>query len=195
VGFSFAAFAMRKLVSGESFFITRCGGKRRRFREELRGMFVVDVFVAIEARERFVELRALGVVLDSALEEILSELEILALGLDSQSESRLRWIIQRGDARIPSHVPGGHVPEKNRSRLQRRDLPEKKKDAAPFRPFPGDVRLDKKSVGDERTKPTQRGDEAQLPELFAQTQIEIDRAEMQLPMRRRNRMFHRSSGR
>src|SRR5438105_8112852 len=130
VGFSCATVAMRKLVGGESLFITGCAGKRRRFREELRGMFVVDVFVAIEACERFVELRALGVVLDSALEKIFSELKIFALGLDPQSESRLRRIIQRGDARVPGHVPRGHVPEKNRARLQRRDLPEKKKDAA-----------------------------------------------------------------
>src|SRR5205814_512426 len=157
VGFSFAAFAMRKLVSGESLFITRRAGKRRRFREELRGMFVVEVFVAIEACERFVELRALGVVLDSALEKIFSELKIFALGLDPQSESRLRRVIQRGDARVPSHVPRGHVPRKNRARLQSRDLPKKQKNAAPFRPFPRNVGLDKKSVGDERTKPTQRG--------------------------------------
>ena len=90
-------------------------------------------------------------------------------------------------------MPGRHVPKQNRARLERRDLAEQKEHAAPLRPFPGHMRLDEKSVRDQRAKTAQRRDEPELPQLFAQIEIEIHRAEMQLPIRFRKRVFHRQA--
>ena len=118
-------------------------------------MLVIVVFVAIKAGQRFVELRAVRIVLDSAFEEILPELEIFALRFDPQGEPRLGGIVQGGGARVPRHVPGRHVPEQKRARLQRRDLAKKKQHAAPFRSLPGHVRLDEKDIRDQRTKTAQ----------------------------------------
>ena len=191
VGFAFAAGALRELVGGESFRVARRFRQRGGFGKKLSGVFVVVVLVAIETRQRFVELRALGIVPDPALEEILAELEIFALGFDAKREPRLGRIVHRGRARIPGHVPRGHVPKQNRARLERRDLAKQQQHAAPFRSFPRHVRLNEESIGDQRTKTTQRRNESQLAELLAQSQIEIDRAEMQLSMRRRKRVFHR----
>jgi hypothetical protein len=67
--------------------------------------------------------------------------------------------------------------------LQRGDLPEKKQDAPPFRALPGDVRLDEKRIGHQRTKSAQRGDESELSNLFAETQVEIDRSQTEISMR------------
>ena len=46
------------------------------------------------------------------------------------------------------------------------------------------MRLNEKSIGDEGTKTTQRRDKSQLTDLFAKSQIEIDRANMQTAMGR-----------
>ena len=81
-----------------------------------------------------------------------------------------------------------------RVRLQRRDLPEEDQDAAPFGSLPGDVRLDEKEIGDEGTKTAQRGDESELSELFAQTQIERRRrVEMLLRSLEEKCVLHRQS--
>jgi hypothetical protein len=87
-------------------------------------VFVVVVFVAVKAGEGFVELRAVGIIFYSALEEIPAEREIFSLCFDAECEARLRAIVQGGGARVPRHVPGGHVPKQKGTRLQRRDLPE-----------------------------------------------------------------------
>ena len=44
------------------------------------------------------------------------------------------------------------------------------------------MRLNEKSVGDEATKTTQRGDKSQLTDLFAKSQIEIDCPKMETAM-------------
>src|SRR5205814_6948027 len=48
VRFAFAADALRQLVGGESARVTVGAGKRRRLREEFRGVLVVFVFVAVK---------------------------------------------------------------------------------------------------------------------------------------------------
>ena len=53
------------------------------------------------------------------------------------------------------------------------------------------MRLDEESVGDNGSKPAQRGDESELPKFFAKIEIEFDAAEMFLPMKSREVAFDR----
>ena len=53
------------------------------------------------------------------------------------------------------------------------------------------MRLDKESIGDNCSKPAQRGDESELPDFFAKIEIEFDAAEMFLPMKSRKIAFDR----
>jgi len=73
--------------------------------------------------------------------------------------------------------------------LQGSDLPKEKQDAPPFRAFPGDVRLNEKCISYERTKSAQGRDESELADLFAEIQTEIDRAQVQVSMRRGERVL------
>src|SRR5205814_10201301 len=141
--------------------------------------FVIAVLISIEPGHRFVQLRTIRVVHDPAFQKVFSELKILSLSLNAECESGLGRIIHRGGACVPSHVPRRHVPKQNRAWLQGRDLPEKKKNPAPFRSFPGNVRLNEKSIRDEGTETAQRRNKAQLTDLLAKSQIESDRANMQ----------------
>src|SRR5205807_2737434 len=125
------------------------------------------------------------------LEEIFSELKIFARCFDPKSLARLMRIVHGGGARIPGHVPRGHVPKQNGARLERRNLAKQKQDAAPFRSFPRNMRLDKKRVRHERAKSAERRDEPELAELFPQIEVEIDRAEVQAAVRFGYPMFQR----
>jgi hypothetical protein len=51
--------------------------------------------------------------------------------------------------------------------------------------------LDEKSVGDDRSKPAQCRDEAELPDFFPKIEIKFDAAEMLLSMKRRQVAFNR----
>ena len=104
------------------------------------------------------------------------------LCFETKSEARLRLIVHGCGARVPSHVPGGRVPEQNRARLQGCDLAEQTKHAAPFCAFPGHVRLHKKKVGKDRAKAAERRDETELPNSLSKIEIEFDAAKMFLSM-------------
>ena len=66
--------------------------------------------------------------------------------------------------------------------MQRRDVPEQQQHPAPFCPLPGDMRLNEQSIGDDRSKSAQRGDEAELSEFFTQIEIKFDATKMFLSM-------------
>ena len=70
-------------------------------------------------------------------------------------------------------------------RLQRSRFAEKEQDAAPLGSFPGDMRLNEKDVGHKRAKTAQRCNKPELADLFAQTEIKVRAAKMQLLMRGR----------
>jgi len=53
------------------------------------------------------------------------------------------------------------------------------------------MRLDEKSIGDNRSKSAQCGDESELPKFFAEIEIEFDAAEMFLPVKIRKIAFDR----
>jgi hypothetical protein len=57
--------------------------------------------------------------------------------------------------------------------------------------FPGRMRLDEESIGDNGSKSAQGGDESQLPEFLAKIQIELDAAEMFLAVKSRKIVFDR----
>jgi hypothetical protein len=57
--------------------------------------------------------------------------------------------------------------------------------------FPSRVRLDEQTIGDNRSKSAQCGDESELPEFFAKIEIEFDTAEMFLPVKSRKIAFDR----
>ena len=63
----------------------------------------------------------------------------------------------------------------------------------PFRSFPGNVRLDKKKIGDERPEAAQTSDEGKLANLITQCRIEINRSKMQFSMGLPEGAFHRQS--
>ena len=108
-----------------------------------------------------------------AFEEIPPEREIFLLRLAAQVFVRLARIVHRGDAGVPGHVPGRHVPKHYRARLQSGGFTEKEEHAAPLGPFPGNVRLDESNVRDQRTKAAQRGEKTELADLFAQIESEL----------------------
>ena len=132
---------------------------------------MILVFVFVKSRQRFVELRFVRDIFDPALEEIFSKSKIFALRFDAERQSRLRLIVHCGHARVPGHVPGGHVPKQDNARLQSCNLPEQQENAAPFRTFPGDMRLNEKCVREDGTKSAQGGDETELANLLAQIEI------------------------
>ena len=78
---------------------------------------MVFVFLLVKAGQRFVELRSVGIILNSALKEIFAERKVFALCFDAESEARLGAIVHRGHARVRSHVPCCHVPKQNRAGL------------------------------------------------------------------------------
>ena len=90
VGFTLAAFAIRELIGGETARVTVRARLVRRLLEILGGAGVVFVFVAVKSGQRFVELRAVRIVPDPALQEVAAEIEIFALRFDPQGEARLR---------------------------------------------------------------------------------------------------------
>ena len=140
------------------------------------------VFFFVQPGKRFVQLGAIGIVFYSAFEEILAERKIIALRLYSQRQTRLVWIVHGRDARVPGHVPCRRVPKQQHPRLQCGDVPEQQQHPTPLGVLPCRVHLDKKGVGDNRTKPAQGGDESELPKFFAQIEIELDAPEMFLPV-------------
>jgi hypothetical protein len=75
--------------------------------------------------------------------------------------------------------------------LERRDLPKQQQHSAPLSVFPSRMRLDKKSIGDDCSKPAQCGDESELPKFFTKIEIELDAAEMFLPVKGREIAFDR----
>ena len=80
--------------------------------------------------------------------------------------------MQCGDAGVPGHVPGRHIPKQDGARLQRGRFTEQEEDATPLGAFPGDVRLDEDDVRDERTKTAQGGEKTELADLFSQVEPE-----------------------
>ena len=193
VSFIFHSFAIRKLVSRKAFVVTRRARQDRGFREIFRRLSVVVVFVAVESGERFVKLRLIGIVFDPAFEKIFAEGEIFALRFHAQSKPRLRRIVHRGCARVPSHVPGGHVPKQWDMRLQSRDLSKQKQNASPFRPLPSHVRFNEQNIREHRAEAAQRRDEPELPNPFAQIEIcHVGKFQLSLLTRERvlGRKFH-----
>jgi hypothetical protein len=53
------------------------------------------------------------------------------------------------------------------------------------------MRLDEKSIGDNRSKSAQSCDESELPEFFAKIEIKFDAPEMFLPVKNREIAFDR----
>src|SRR5438045_392481 len=167
VCFALAAFAIRKLVGREPFFITPRAGQYGRLRIKFESARVIFVFFLVKPRQRIIKLRFLRIIFYPALEKILTQSEIFPLRLDAQGQAWLGLIVHGCHARVPGHVPCSHVPKQNRARLQRCYLAEQQKDATPFRSLPRDVRLDVKSIGNDRAKSTERGDETELSDLFS----------------------------
>ena len=163
---------MRELVGGEAAGVARRAGLARGELEELGRVRVVAVFVAVEAGERFVELRPVGVVPDAALEEVAANVEVFALRFDSQREARLALVVQCGRAGVPRHVPCGHIPEEGAARLEGSDLAEQEEDARPLGALPCDVRLDEQEVGNDGAEAAQSGKHAELPDLLAQVEAQ-----------------------
>jgi hypothetical protein len=71
------------------------------------------------------------------------------------------------------------------------DLSKQQQHSAPLSVFPSRVRLDKESVGDDGSKPAQSSDKSELPDLFTKIEIELDTAEMFLPVKSRKIAFDR----
>ena len=184
IGLALVAGAVGKLVSREPLFVTRCVGKLRGEPVLLRGRAVVMIFFFVEHAQSLVQEMPVGVVPDAAFEKIPAKIEILALRLDSQRLARLFGILARGDARVPSHVPRGHVPEQERAGLQRGHAVEKQRHAPPLRALPRLVRLNPEKIGDQRAKPAQRRKKTRLPDPFAQGEIELRAVEICGAMRR-----------
>src|SRR5437773_1849438 len=111
VRFALASFAVGKLVGGKALVIAGGPGQGRRLGEKFGRVFVVFILLLVKARERFVELRAIGIIFYSALKKIFAKREIFPLRLDPQSETRLGSIVHCSHARIPGHVPCRHVPK------------------------------------------------------------------------------------
>jgi len=72
---------------------------------------MVFVFFLIEASQRFVELRTIRIISNSAFKKIFAERKIFTLCFDAQRDARLGLIVHRGYACVPSHVPCSHVPK------------------------------------------------------------------------------------
>src|SRR4051812_13529155 len=144
---------------------------------------MVVQFVAIQTAQRFVKLRPRRVVANSTFEKIFAERDVLALCFDPQRLARLRGVIESGDACIPRHVPCRHVPEKNHVWLKRRRLTKKPDHTCPVGPFPGHMRLDENDVRDNCAESTQCRDEAELSDLLAEAEAEIDAPQVQLALR------------
>src|SRR6266404_401450 len=153
--FAFASFAVGELVGGETPVVGPRSGQCRRLGEELRGVLVIFVFLFVKTSERFVEIRAIGIIFYPALKKIFPETEILALCFDPQRQT-----------------------------LQSRDVPEQQQHTTPFRALPRDMRLDEEPVGDDRSKSAQGGYETELPEFFAKIEIKLDAPKMFLSMAR-----------
>ena len=130
---------------------TACGRARqgRGFGKELPRVHVVVIFILIKARQCFIELGLLRIVTYSTFQKIFAQSKIFTLRFDPQRLARLGWVVQRCHARVPRHVPGGHIPKKNRAWLQSRDLPEEQENATPFGSLPRDVGLNEENIGDE----------------------------------------------
>src|SRR5438477_68394 len=64
---------MRKFVCRKAFVVTRRARQRGRFREKFRGPGMITKFVAIKPGKRFIELRFVRIIFDSAFEEIFSD--------------------------------------------------------------------------------------------------------------------------
>src|SRR5207248_9345725 len=143
----------------------------------------------VQSCERFVELGAIGIILNSALEKIFAERKVFALRFDSQRLARLVSIVRRRDARVPCHVPCGCVPKQKHPWLERRDLSKQKQHSAPLSVFPSRMGLDKKRIGDNCSKAAQCGDESELPEFLTKIEVEFDAAEMFLPAKLREIAF------
>src|SRR5205807_7276662 len=78
----------------------------------------------------------------------ISEIDVFARSFLAHGFVWLRRIAQRRGARVPSHMPGGHVPEEDRMWLQRRSLTEEKQHARPLRFLPR-RRSEERRVGKE----------------------------------------------
>src|SRR6187551_1279600 len=102
---------------------------------------MVFIFFLVQTCQRFVELWAIGIIFDSALEEIFAEREIFALRFDSQRLTRLVGIVHRSYTRVPRHVPRGCVPKQKHPWLERRDLSKQQQHSTPLSVFPGSMRL------------------------------------------------------
>src|SRR4029077_4348718 len=124
----------------------------------------------------------LGIISYSSLEKILADGEVFALRFDAQGETRLGLIVRRRQTRVPGHMPCGHVPKQDCAWLQCCDLAKQQQHTTPFGPLPSRVRLNKKEIGDDGTKSTQRRDESELPKLFAQIEVKLDALKTTLPM-------------
>ena len=90
ISFALASFAIRKLVGGESFFITgRTRERAAALQNIVSARLVVMILVSVKSRERFVKLRSIRIIFDPAFEKILAEREIFPLRLDTQGLARL----------------------------------------------------------------------------------------------------------
>src|SRR5262245_19983261 len=189
--FALTALTIRKLVRREP------PVPRRRSRQScclgvvFSGALVVFVFFLVKACKRFIELGTIGIIFYSALEEVFADGEIFTLRFDPQRLARLVGIVHRRYARVPCHMPRGYVPEHEHPWLERRDLSKQPKHSAPLSVFPGRMRLDKEPICDDCSKSAQCRDKSQLPEFLAKIEVELDAAEMFLPVKPRQIAFDR----
>jgi len=172
IGFTFATGAFGKLIAGETGDVRTRVGKLRGFEKGFARPAMVFQFVPQKDAETFVKKGAVRIIFEAAIEVVAAEFEILPLVADTQGLAGLRFIVQRRDAGIPRHVPRGHVPIKQRARLQGGHRVEKPGHATPLGSLPGVVGLDPKIGGQRRAKPAQRGEETHLPDAFAEIEVE-----------------------
>src|SRR5262245_2552969 len=186
-----AAFAIRKLVCREAPIPRRRSRQGRCLRIIFGGTLVVFVFFLVQPCKRFIEFWAIGIIFYSALEKVFADRKVFTLRFDAQRLARLVGIVHRRYTRVPSHVPRRCVPKQQHPWLERRDLSKQPRHSAPLSVLPSRVRLDKKRIGDNGSKPAQRRDESELAEFLAKIEIEFDASEMFLPVKSRKVMFDR----
>src|SRR6476620_3416731 len=162
VGHLLTSRALSQFVSREPFEVGRRVRKLGSFEKRLAGSAMVMKLVAQENAEAPVKHGAFRIVLDAAVKKIPPEPEILALAANTQCLAGLRGVLECGGARVPRHVPCGHIPIEGRPGLKGSHCLEQACHSTPFRPLPRRVRLDPEIRRQGRSEAAQSGQEAQL---------------------------------
>ena len=117
----------------------------------------------------------------------------MALVANAQGLAGLRRVLKRGSARVPGHVPRGHIPIEEGSRLKGSYRIEKRSHAAPLGSFPCIVGLDPEKGGQWGAETAQSRQKAQLSDLFAQIEVESGSPQPSLSLALRPGTFLRAS--